>query len=807
MAIEVQGGKPIQRISESEKNADGKKFYQDTADFYIRSCIFDEVSGGSVTGSNNNRRNRKQLYEVYNNQIPLEWFSHITNPYNTNKAEYQRWPSKIRPTTILRTNLDLLMSEYPKRPFSYFISNLGEDAMIRYTEGLNTLINQTLQRKFIQMTEQTLNQSGVSMGHTAASLAQQQIPTPDEVATAYKAGYKDKVAIRGQKLLKRSIVSSELRRKLLKMFKDWLIVGEMISYKGVKFGKVVYNRLSPLDCDYDKSPEIDFYEDGEWFVHRSFQTISDITDNYYEDLKDSDLTEIEKVNFASVQAFYSYTQGLYTDHKQKLTKIPVYHVAWKGKKKLLKVTRPSDTTGEPEIDWLDEDYVLADGEKSETFWVNCVYEVVRIGDKIYPIKRELPNQVSQLNNFSYAKLPFNGKCFSDLHAQNISVMEIGLPFQIMYIIVTRALEMTIAKSKGKIILMDKNVIPKGAGWDEDKFFYYADALGWGLINRNQVGVDKSYNQYQVLDLTLYDSIKQLIMLQQHIKDEWDDTIGISRQRKAETFASDTAQGNTEALVQSTVMTDMIFIGFEEFQSRELQGILDLTRFCNLDGKSQLYNESEFDYDMIEADPNEYAAAELGVFVTDPSVEGDIFKKLESYIQPLIQNGAKPSTVIELITAENVATLKAVMRKAEDLENQAAQAAQQSEVDKENSLEEIKERYAGVESTLKTTYMNAEYDRKENIEYIKGAFAIDNNPKANDGDNNDNNIPDVMEIMSHEIEREKIASKERVEAAKITEGDKERAHVEKVHAQDNQVKREEIASRIKIARSKPRPSAN
>lgn len=802
MAIEVQGGKPIQRISEAEKNKDNKQWYKDTADFYIKSCIFDEVAGGAIYGSAT-RRNRKMLYEVYNNQIPLEWFNHITNPYNTDKKEYQHWPAKIRPTTILRTNLDLLMSEYPKRPFSYFVSNLGEDAYIRYTEGLNEIINQTLQRKFIQIAEQTLNQEGISMGHTAASIAAQQIPTPDEMATAYKASYKDKLAIIGQKKLKRAIVESEFRRKLLKMFKDWLIAGEIISFKGVRHGKIDYQRLSPLDCDYDKSPDIDFYEDGEWFVHRPFQTVSDVVDNFYEDLKEADLTEIEKVNFASVQAFYSYTSGLYTDHKQKLTKVPVFHVAWKGKKKLLKVTRPNDQTGEPEVDWLDEDYVKAEGEKTEEFWVNCVYEVYRVGDKIYPIMRELPNQVSQMNDFSSCKLPFNGRCFSDLHAQNISVLEIGLPFQIMYIIVTRALEMTIAKSKGKIVLMDKNVIPKGAGWDEDRFFYYADALGWGLINRNQVGVDKSFNQYQVLDLTLYDSIKQLIQLQQHIKDEWDDTIGISRQRKAETYASDTAQGNTDALVQSTVMTDMIFIGFEEFQRRDMQGLLDLTRFCNLDGKRQLYNESEFDYELIDADPNEYAASELGLFTTDASVEGDIFKKLESYIQPLIQNGAKPSTVIEMLTAENVATMKAVIHKAEDLENQAAAAAAQNEQQKEEALEEIKERYATLENTLKKDFMEAEWDRKDQNEYIKGAFTIDNNPKINDGDNNDNGIPDVMEIMGHELEREKLASKERIEAAKVTEGDKERAHVEKVHAQDNQVKREEIASRIKIARSKPK----
>lgn len=791
MAVEMQAGKPLQRISEADKWKNKGQFFKDTCDFYIKCAIFDENNGVAVYGSAT-RRNRKMLYEVYNNQIPLEWFNHITNPYNSEKSEYQRWPAKIRPTTILRTNIDLLMSEYPKRPFSYFVSNLGDTAYTTYTDQLNQAINQTLQRKFIQVAQQAAQSSGGDLGQTANTISQEDIPTPDDVATAFKASYKDKLAILGQKKLKRAITELEFRRKLLKMFKDWLIAGECISLKLLRRGTIEYKRLSPLNCDWDKSPDVEFYEDGEWFIAREFLTVSDIVDGYYEDLSDKDLTEIEKANFTTPGAFYSYIEGLYTDVKQKTTKIPVYSVYWKGKKKMLNVTRTDPMTGGQEEDVMDEAYVLGPNEKSTTFWVNCTYQTTRIGDKIYPLMGELEGQVSQMNNFSRCKLPANGRCFSDTHAQNISIMEIGLPFQIMYIIATRALEMTIAKSKGKIVLLDKNVIPRGAGWDEDRFFYYAEALGWGLVNRNQVGVDKSYNQYQVLDMTLYDSIKQLIELQQHIKDEWDEVLGISRQRKAETYASDTAEGNKAALFQSTVMTDMIFIGFEEFVARELQGILDLTRFTNLDGARQMYNLSELEMDIIDVDPEEYPMADLGVYVTDASVEGDLFAKIEGYIQPLIQNGAKASTVLELLTAENVATLKAVIHKAEDLEAQAAQANAQSEQEAEQEVEKIKEQYLQLEYQLKTNYMNVEYDRKEVIEEIKGDYSLYVAP--GDGDNNDNGIPDAVEINNIEIKREQLASKERVTAAQMTNSDKERAHTEKLHATDNATKLKEIAQR-------------
>jgi hypothetical protein len=743
-------GKPLQRVSYTEKIANNHEYFKRTADYYISQARFDDTKDTSGGKS----RDRKMLYGIYNNQFPMEFFDHVVNPYNSDKQEHQKWPAKIRPTTILRTNMDQLMSEYPKRPFSFYCENLSDDAYNMYTEGLNDVINQTLQRKFIQIAQAQAAAEGQSLGPEAEHIAANPVPEPAEVATAYKAGYKDKQAIKGQKRLNRLIAEVGARNTFQKMFKDWVIVGEPRSYKGVHNGVLTYKRISPLNFDCDKSEDVTMFEDGEWQVARYFYTYSDIVDLFYDDLSEQEHDDLEKskVNGSTPRGFFDSLKGLYTDKEAMSGKVVVYHAVWKGKQLLKKVTMPDPMTGEDLIDYFDEDYVLEPGQTSENIWVNCGYETYRIGDDIYVRMQELENQRNELNNFKM-KLPYNGKNFSDTHSANISLTEIGLPFQILYIIVTRALEMTIAKSKGKIVLLDKNVIPTKDGWDEDKFFYYSEALGWGLIDRNKMGVDKSFNQYQVLDLTLYDSIQQLIQLQQHLKDEWDDILGFTRQRKGQTFASDTMGSNSEALFQSTVITDMIFIGFEEFIESDLQGILDLSKFVDVTGVRKLYNESELDYETFEADPLDIAMSSIGVVMTKH--ETDKLKKMEAYAGQLAMNGAKPSTVIELITADNLAGLKAVLKKTEDLEAQAAQAMQENEQQGAQQVEEIRMRYMQAEKQLDIQFMNEEYNRKVEIEHIKGSYAGMRNKEGNDGDQNDNGIPDSAEIFAQSQARDEL----------------------------------------------------
>ena len=544
-------------------------------------------------------------------------------------------------------------------------------------------------------------------------------------------------------------------------------------------GKIVYKRISPLSISYDQSMVSEFVEDAEWVVCREWWTLSEITDRFYHSLKQVHHEKLQNDNlFNSPQSFYSQYRGLWAEN---FNKIPVYHVQWKGYRKVGFLTYFDPVTFQVVEEEVDEDYVPQEGEQVDWREVMEVYEGWRIKDDLYCDMGPVMYQSSDANNLSKHKLSYNGRRHSDTHSTNLSVLKMGIPFQIMYIILNYTLEKTIAKSKGKILLIDEATVPKHNGWTEEKFFYWAEAKGYALLNRNQVGVDKSWNQYQVLDMTLFDSIKQLIELMDYYKSQWDDLIGVTRQRKGQTYASDGQGVNERAVFQSTIITDMMFIGFEEFVERDLQSLLNLAKFATTEGDYKLYNEDEYFTQVLSILPEDFAFEDLGIFVNKASEELRKLQEMRGYAQAMLQNNQKASTVMEVIDAVNISELKQKLKQVEAIDEQVQKAMAESEQEAAQALEESKQRFVEFSKLLDRENMEAEYDRKEDIEYIRGSF---NTFTFQNGDVNANNVPDTMEVQKLMDNRKKAeeARADRLEQRKLQREQFEQKKKEFAHKQ-------------------------
>lgn len=712
-------GKPLQMISWADKQANDKRYYKDTADYFLRNGVSGRTSvDGGAKG------NLKTFYEVYNNQIPTAWFNHITDPLSATDPKHKNFPAKIRPTNILRTNIDQLLSEWMRRAFKYHTEALGEDGYNRFTEQLNQQIESNVTQHFLAAAGEQMLAQGASE-EDVQKLDPASIPLPQEVKDRFQASYKDKIAIQAQKWLERAMQEYKIKRTLHKGFKDWLIGGEVGSYKGIHNGELIYKRLSPLYLNYDKSPDVDFVEDGDWATYTWYMTASDVVDMFYHDLDPTQMKRLEEMSATrSPAAFYSYLEGLYTG--ENLNKIPVQFVTWKGRQKVFYFEYTDPTTGKVEKDYADEsEEKLLRAQYPDAVikeeWTTIVEETWRIGEDIYLRMQPVQAQRNSMNNISRTKLPINARKYSDTHAANISIVQIGIPYLIMYMIVTRTLELTIAKSKGKILMMDNNAIPRTKGWTEERFFYYSEALGYGLLDRNQIGVDKSWNQYHVVDMTLYDSIEQLINLQHHFKQEWDDALGFTAARKGQTYAEDSGVKVQQAAFQSSVITDMIFIGFDEFVERELQGLIDLSKFTNIDGVRAMYNSDMVRDSILEVDPNEYTNADLGVFIVDGLEDSKVMDAMKAEVGNMIQNGIRLSTVLEVLQEGNISGLRMKLKNIEAIEDQLLQQEQKTEADAQAAADQRKETFMEYEKVLEEQLINAEYDRKEDLEDIKGEF--------------------------------------------------------------------------------------
>ncbi len=771
-----QGNKPLLKVSNNKKVASEFRHTKDVMDFYIESTFFSD----QYNTKSGNYRDIYVLYDAYNNKIPESYFNYVTNPLASTKQEHANYPARVRPYSILRPNIDLLLGEFDKRPKKYTVTVTNPDSVNIMEDLLYQAVLNNLQAQFV-------NQVNSMQDPDQAQPEQQE--TPQEVKDKFLSNYKDERAMWGQDTLTRLDSELQVNEQFARMFKDYVIAGEVYSIKGVNKGDMFYERVSPLDIDYDKSPDNEYIEDASWVVRRKFMTPSDVVNLFYDELKSKhiDVLEEHDATLPFHSTYFNNTFGNTYRNEEDLrrAKIIVYHIVWRYYKKIGFITILNPMTGEIETAEVDETYKRSGKELSlEWVWVTEFWEGYRIdtpnitsnpaaqsdgGEILYTNMQPIPYQRTKMNGFSQNKNPYNGIRFSATHSKNISILELGMPYQILYMILHYRLELTIAKSKGKILLLDKNVIPNTKGWDEEKFFYWAEANSFALIDRSQRGVDKSMNQYSAIDMGLYQHMDNLIKIMEFVKMSWDQVVGITPQRKGMVSASETASGIDAARYQSSVISERVFTSFDEFMRRERAGLLDVSKFAYMDGRKAVGYSEDMRSIMMEIDPAVYVESEFDVHVSNSGQDLQDLEMMKGQAGQFASQGASPSIVAEIIEADNISKLKQILRKAEEREMQAAERRNQSAEDMETQRIKIEESFKELEARFDVMLQDHKYDREEGLQHIKGQYALA-----------DTNTPgdqlDPLALEQTLQEREKLA-------------------------QDGALKDKEIQSKEKIAKNK------
>lgn len=751
---------PRLRTTEKQKTSNDFEHTKRVIDHYISSSTFvDEIVNPNV-------RDVRLFYSAYNNQLPDSYFRYVINPLNSSNAEYTNWPARLRPYTIIRPNVDLIEGEYERRPFSYAVKVHNADAANIAQDAMYKQIVASLQQQLIN----ALNQKGVNTGQES-----QQVETPEQIKEKLTSNYRDERAIVGEAALDIIVDRQQLEYKFRKMFHDWNIAGECYSYKGIRGIKMVYEVISPLDLDYDKSPDTDYVEDGQWAVRRMYVTPADLQDMFYEELEEDQIDIIEDQNgHMTLRGVGTGMQSMVRDDRDlRRTKVTVYHVVWKYMTKI-GILHYTNEFGEIEQMEVPENYRpdKTTGETVEWFWVNQVWEGYRVSsghdNSMYFGIKPLAYQRNTINNLSECKLPYNGRRFSDRHAQNISIVEMGMPYETLHRILHFNLEKTIAKSKGKIILLDKNIIPMKDGWDEEKFFYWAEANGFGLVDRNQPGVDRSMNQYQVLDMGLYQHITSLIDLMEYVKKEWDELLGITRQRKGEVKATDTARGVQAAIGQSAVISERIFSKFEEFVRAELQGLLEVSKLAWVDGFQAVHQGDDMRNIILQIEPSKYVETDYGIDISRSARDLQNLEMVRQQVQSFAQNGVSPSTIVDVVQAQSLSRLRGLLKEAERKSMEAQQASVQQEQEAAERLEMIKQSFAELEGYLKERQINVQYDREEDLELLKQS-GVDQTPEVTEAIDPSQGQKVMLDDQNKKRE---ISLKERSEAVKARQKERE-----------------------------------
>lgn len=750
---------PRQKLPLSKK---GKKWQED--------CVNYIIGEGNVTSGGNSTSYYGELqtyYNLYNSIFDEKDFKSITNPFKVEDG----FPATPHDFNIIRPKVDLLIGEETKRPLNFRVIRTSQEATSEMQEKEKQMILQYIEAAI------TARMSPEEAQQFQEQLQSGEIMPPEQIAKYMDKDYKDIVENTAYHSLTYLREKLDLDNEFIKGWKDGLISGREIYYVGVLNAEPYAERVNPICFSYDKSPDLEFIEDGSWCCRKMRMPITEVYDRYYDKLEEKDLDKLEEMIGSTPGRNLGdrspvdmgiqlriYDNPIFEGSGKSL--VNVWHCCWKSFKKIFYVTT-TDEAGQPQINIVDETYQPVGNEVSiEPDWIIEVWEGYRAGSDLYFGIQPIEYQHVSIDNPNSQKLPYCGAIYSNTNSKPRSLVSILKPLQYMYIVLWYRLELAIARDKGKVVNMDITQIPKSMNISPAKWMHYLSSVGVNFINPYEEGWNipgreggkpAQFNQITALDLTMSNVIAEYIQLMDKIEELAGTISGITAQREGAVSSSEMVGNVERSVVQSSHITEPLFWVHNQCKRRVLNMLLNTAKGAwEETGKKKLqYIFDNGERAFLDITPKFYYE-DMDVFVSDTSKDLENIQKLQQLIQPAMQNGASLLEAAEVLTNDNFNIIKQKLKDMQTRQEQMQQQQQEAEAQQQQQLQQMQNEAKQQELMLQEAQMDLQRYQIDQDNQTKIAVAQINAYRGTeDMDQNDNGIPDVAELGKQALEQQKI----------------------------------------------------
>lgn len=776
---------PRQKLPLSKK---GKKWQED--------CVNYIIGEGNVTSGGNSTSYYGELqtyYNLYNSIFDEKDFKSITNPFKVEDG----FPATPHDFNIIRPKVDLLIGEETKRPLNFRVIRTSQEATSEMQEKEKQMILQYIEAAI------TARMSPEEAQQFQEQLQSGEIMPPEQIAKYMDKDYKDIVENTAYHTLTYLRERLDLDNEFIKGWKDGLISGREIYYVGVLNAEPYVERVNPIYFSYDKSPDLEFIEDGSWCCRKMRMPITEVYDRYYDKLEEKDLDKLEEMIGSTPGRNLGdrspvdmgiqlriYDNPIFEGAGKSL--VNVWHCCWKSFKKIFYVTT-TDDAGQPQINIVDETYQPVGNEISvEPDWIVEVWEGYRAGSDLYFGIQPIEYQHVSIDNPNSQKLPYCGAIYSSTNSKPRSLVSILKPLQYMYIVLWYRLELAIARDKGKVVNMDITQIPKSMNISPAKWMHYLSSVGVNFINPYEEGWNipgreggkpAQFNQITALDLTMSNVIAEYIQLMDKIEELAGTISGITQQREGAVSSSEMVGNVERSVVQSSHITEPLFWVHNQCKRRVLNMLLNTAKGAwEETGKQKLqYIFDNGERAFLDITPKFYYE-DMDVFVSDTSKDLENIQKLQQLIQPAMQNGASLLEAAEVLTNDNFNIIKQKLKDMQTRQEQMQQQQQEAEAQQQQQLQQMQNEAKQQELMLQEAQMDLQRYQIDQDNQTKIAVAQINAYRGTEElDQDQNGIPDPVEIGKQAIEQQKInqeAYNKRYEAKQKREIEDQKIQLEK-----------------------------
>lgn len=789
---------PQQRVSSYEK--DKPEWYANCIDYII-----------DIGVSLNDRSETETKLSILRGDIPDSFYKKTLNPYNSANEKYQRFPATMRNLDIMSDIIRRYVSEYFKGVHEFVVGAnnpnivLNKDAKLK--EKVLQLAQQAFQQEFEKQYQQAIQQAQQNGQDPNSINPQDVMPDPEKFVEEFNEKYIDDESKQGQDVLDYIRAMTQDNLVYLSAFFNYCSLGECYSYTDIRGSKIVKECVPVVEA-YPIPNTNFFVEDHDMFARKmlmTYQQIIDMFDDYLTD-KDRDFLEstyaksysatgkVQQLSYNQLFETYPDVCGKFSNEERDLFKkepiavysgntnlLEVWHVVWRGEARRGILTYINEL-GMETTRVVEEDYRLnkEQGDISiEWEYEPQVYEGYRIGNRytsIYPIKSR-PIAYNRKG-----KLPYNGIMEVIPFMGKFSIIKLITPYQVMRNIISYHREMVIAKNKLLILLMPESLL---ASETEDKLYKMA-ADGILLYDDTEDTNSLKAQQIRLLNANMGDYITQLTNLIESIKLEAREMVDMNMQRYGDIAQSAGAATTQEAITRSSMGMVILVQMFDEFRRMDYNRDIDYAKLAYVDGLDTSYYDILGKRRYLSLDVNNFIGSDYSTTVRNDSKELDKLKQLKEWAFSAAQNGDL-DMAIAAISGDNVSQIKSAVLKFNEIKRQHEEQMQQAEQmlkqqEIENKLKEIEAK--GIQDRL-TEELKYQYELQ--LKYVDVDLSM-----ITTGDEN--------AAMANRIKSDAEANKKIIEQQRIALERQKLMADTYSKAADRQIKREEMANDLKIART-------
>jgi len=677
---------PVQKIPLRKKTREWKE-----------SCV-DAIIAREGSGSLNDTTMKEKMkicYDLYNSEYDLNDLKYVTNPFQVEDG----FPASPQDFNIIKPKIDLLLGEETKRPFNLKIIQTNEDAVGEVQEKYKKALIEFLmdQIKGEEDPENSINLKEVEkyMKYSFKTIAEQQ---------AYH-------------------ILNYLKEKLnfdhefFKGFKDGLTSGKELYYTGVINGEPVLERVNPLYCDHDYSPDLEFIEDGDWFLRRFDMTANALYDRHFDKMSEGDLDRLlalihgegmtrtgSDINSRSIMFREKVSDKFFklnSEESDTYNLITLYHATWRSFQEVgfLDI---EDEKGELKTMTVDRTYKPEPGEVIQWQWVDQIWEGYRAGEDLYFGIQPIEYQYISIDNPNAQKLPYTGIIYNNTNSNNKSLVAIMKPLQYMYIALWYRVELALARDKGKILTMDITQIPKSMGIDFNRWAHYLTAMGVNIINPYDEGWDipgreggrpSQFNQISAQDLSMSNTIEGYLGLLAKIEDMISELSGVTKQRQGSIHNRELVGNVERSVIQSSHITEPLFWTHNQVKKRAITNVLNTAKAVWAEsGKKKLHYMLSDSARAFMDITDDFLYSDFDIFLTDSTKEAQNIEAVRGLLQHAMQNGASMLDAVDIISSDNMTDIKMKLQQIEEdrakREEEMARIQQETEMAKQEVLMQL-----------------------------------------------------------------------------------------------------------------------